>query len=154
MAVHVQVLDAVAEHLRDMGLSRNPTIQVSKRFNETSALMPNTIYVCRGAEVDAAGSIGSNETGYPAVLHMVRGTGGEPRENEETISDWRDAIYEDFHQMRSPIAGIVEDRDFRLTPMICRVDFGPDFAGEQWKAKWDVNLMVVIAYIRKLRKQS
>ena len=151
MAIHVQVLDAVAAKLREMGLSGDPTIQVSKRFNETEALSHNTVYVFRSAEIDAAGSIGSNEIGYPAVIVMVKGTGGGIRENEEDISDWRDAIVEEFHQRRAPISGIEEDRGIDLTPMICRVDFGTDFADEGWKARWDINHLVIISYIRKGR---
>jgi hypothetical protein len=151
MAIHVQVLDAIAVKLRDMGLSGDPTIQVSKRFNETEALSHNTVYVFRSAEIDAAGSIGSNEIGYPAVIVMVKGTGGGLRENEEEVSDWRDAIVEEFHQRRAPISGIEEDRGIALTPMICRVDFGTDFADETWKSRWDINHLVIISYIRKGR---
>lgn len=151
MALHVQVLDAVADYIRDLRLAHDPYLHIAKRFNEEESLSDNTIYICRAPERETPGTIGANEIGFPAVIYMVQGTFGDARENEEIISEWRDIIYDAFHLKREPIEDITEDRDATVTPIICKVDFGADFLDEFWQKRWDVNHMQIICYMRRVR---
>jgi len=147
-AIFTTIHDRIKQQIEDLRLRYSPRVIVAKRFNEIETPQNNTIYVCRSSERFGAGTIGADEIGYPAVLFMVRGTGGAQEENAEVVSHWREDIRERFCDKRDAI------RDLNLTdvtPLIARVDFGSDFLDEFWQRRWDVNHMQILVWIRKLR---
>jgi len=149
VALHVDILDAIAQTIRNLNLDGDPEVRVYKRFNEKEAIDAG-IHVCRSSERHSDGTMGADEISFPAVLFMVAGNTGGARENEELLSGWRDEIFEACHLKRDPIDdGAVTENG--TTPVICRVDFGEDFLDQFWQKRWDVNHMVVWSTIRKPR---
>ncbi len=146
-AVHYRILNAVASTIENARLTESPRIVIEKRFQERQRPEANTISVSRAPEQYQGGTMGAYQIGFPAVLVMMRGTGGAARENEATVSEWRWHLHTMFADKRNPIADLGIPG---VTPVICRVDPGEDFLDEFWKARWDANHMLVVCYIRKL----